>query len=69
MKHFTYMERKRIEELRIRKRSCREIGKALGRNQASVSREIRRNSNRFLYSADRAQLRYEKYLQGKKLKK
>ena len=66
-KQLTYNERKAIEQLLIEKKSCRKIGKILGRNHTDISREIKRNKGEHLpYSADRAQIFTEKKLLGKR---
>lgn len=67
MKHINYAERQIIEEMIIRRKTDREIGRILGRDHTVINREIKKNSSP--YSADKAQLRYEKYLKGKKIKK
>ena len=42
-KHLTIEEREKIQSMMWEKRSIRHIAKALGRNPASISREIKRN--------------------------
>lgn len=44
--HFTLKERICLEELRKLGKSITEMAKVLGRNKSSISREIRRNSNK-----------------------
>lgn len=53
----------------LEQQSHRDIGRMLGRAHTSIDREVVRNKGHSLYNADRAQLRYERCLQGKKLKK
>jgi IS30 family transposase len=67
MTHINYIERQIIEEMLIRKKTHREIAIILKKDHTVISREINKNSKP--YNADRAQLRYEKFLKGKKLKK
>lgn len=69
MKHLTYHERKIIEEMLLWKHSHRGIGKRLERDHTVISNEIRKNGILSPYNADRAQLRYERHLQGKKKRK
>ena len=69
MKHLTYNERKIIEEMLLWQQSHRSIGKRLGRDHTVISNEIKKNGLLYPYSADRAQLRYERFLRGKKRKK
>jgi IS30 family transposase len=69
MKHISYEERKRIEKMLLAGQSHRNIGRDLGRVHTSIDREVARNQGHSPYNADRAQLRYERFLQGKKLKK
>lgn len=45
-KHFTIDERICIENLLKNGKNISEIARVLGRNKSSVSREIKRNSNR-----------------------
>lgn len=68
-KPLTYEERQILESELIKKKSFRKIGALLGRNHTDISREVNRNGGKLLpYSADRAQLRAEKKLLGKKEK-
>lgn len=67
MEYIKYEERKMIEELLIGRKSCRYIGKYLNKDQTVISREVKKNPKP--YNADRAQLRHEKHLKGKKTRK
>jgi transposase, IS30 family len=69
MKHFSYAERKVLEELLLEGRSYRAISLRLHRSHTAVVREVARNKGHIVYSATRAQLRYERCLRGKKLEK
>ena len=44
--HFTRIERIKLEELKKKGKSIREIARELGRSPSSVSRELRRNQNK-----------------------
>ena len=44
--HFTQIERIKLEELKKKGKSIREIARELGRSPSSVSRELRRNQNK-----------------------
>jgi len=68
-KPLTYEERQIIEAELIKKKSYRKIGRMLDREHTDISREVERNAGKLLpYSADRAQLRAEKKLLGKRKK-
>ncbi len=68
-KLLSYGERQVIEAELIRKKSFRKIGVLLCRSHTDISREVERNAGKLLpYSADRAQLRAEKRLLGKRRK-
>lgn len=69
MPQLNYHERKTIEQLILDQKTYREIGKIVGRNHSVIAREVKRNSGSYLpYSADKAQLRAEKRLLGKRPK-
>lgn len=70
MKHISYEERQLIEKLLSNKYKVRQIAKTLGRDHSVISREILRNKGQYLpYEADKAHLRYQHRLKGKKQKK
>ena len=69
MKHVSYEERKMIEEMLLKKKTHRDIGKYIGRDHTVIDREINRHKGYLPYSADRAQLAYERDLKNKRPKK
>ena len=56
--HLTQEERTLISHYHDNGISIGEIGRRLGRNKSSISREIRRNSNKDSYKPDTARQRY-----------
>ena len=56
-KHLTTFERSRIELLHQQGFSARQIGKAIGRHHGTISRELKRNTEKSYY-AEHAQQKY-----------
>jgi len=57
--HFTPVERGKIEVMAKQGKSQRAIAEELGFHRSSVSRELKRNSSRGAYDAERAQREYQ----------
>lgn len=53
-KHLTYEERKLLGNLRIRKKSVKEIAEILGRATSTIYRELRRPSHNGVYDSQRS---------------
>jgi IS30 family transposase len=61
--HLSIVERSKLEILHQQGKSARIIAQELGRHHATISRELRRNTQRELYQAERSQ---EDYCQRRK---
>jgi IS30 family transposase len=59
-KHLTQNERDKLAVLRSRGWKLRDIGKVLGRNPGTLSRELKRNNSRIAYLPHKAQEKAEK---------
>jgi IS30 family transposase len=66
-KHFCFFERKRIERFLRKKKSLRWISRKLGRSLSSVSDEIRLNSTKGKYNAEKAEAKARLRRQNSKL--
>jgi IS30 family transposase len=62
--HLSEEERNEIVVMLSRGKSIGDIGKAMGRSKSSISREVKRNSGRVRYRANRAQKRAQEREKG-----